>query len=153
MRKELQDRLFKKYPKIFKQKDMTMQETAMCWGIACGDGWYDLIDELCGEIQNRVKNINRSRQHKIKNSPKTLIPVCVEKFICEAVQVKEKWGSLRFYIYGGDDFIQGSISLAESLSHKLCAQCGLKKEKTDTNRSLCLNCQDKFLTRRKNENR
>jgi hypothetical protein len=51
MDRELQQKLFDKYPKIFRQKDLSMQETAMCWGIACGNGWYDLIDALCEEIQ------------------------------------------------------------------------------------------------------
>ena len=149
MKKELQDRLFKKYPKIFRQKDLSAQETAMCWGIACGDGWYDLIDELCGEIQNRVDNVNRNRKHKIKNNNPSLVPLPVEEFICEAVQVKEKWGSLRFYVCGGDDFIEGAISLAESLSHSICVQCGLKKEESSSRRPLCLNCQNKTYNKNK----
>jgi hypothetical protein len=153
MKKELQDKLFKKYPKIFRQKDMSMQETAMCWGIACGDGWYTLIDELCGEIQNRVDNVNRSRKYKFENSPETIVPVPVEELICEAVQVKEKFGCLCFYIYGGDDFIDGAISLAESMSHRICSQCGDKVERKKSDRgwihTFCLNCQDDFLEKRK----
>ena len=145
MKKELQDKLFKKYPKIFRQKDLSMQETAMCWGIACGDGWYDLIDELCGEIQNRVDNVNRNRKHKLKNRQPSLVPVPVEEFICEAVQVKEKWGSLRFYVYGGDDFTEGAISLAESMSHKICAKCGASraaKAKRGWDHNECKNCKN-----------
>lgn len=30
---ELQEKLFEKYPKIFRQKDLSMNETCMCWGI------------------------------------------------------------------------------------------------------------------------
>jgi hypothetical protein len=56
MNKELQDKLFAKYPKIFRQKDLSMQETCMCWGISVGDGWYNLLDQLCGSIQSRVDN-------------------------------------------------------------------------------------------------
>ena len=62
MNKNLQEKLYQKYPKIFRQKDLPMTQTAMCWGIACGDGWYDLIDELCSQIQNRVENVNRQRK-------------------------------------------------------------------------------------------
>ena len=146
MKKELQEKLFKKYPKIFRQKDLSMQETAMCWGIACGDGWYDLIDELCGEIQNRVDNVNRQIKYKIENSPKTLIPTRIEMLVCEATQVKEKFGSLCFYTYGGDDFIDGAISLAESLSCRTCSKCG-NNRKQSKNRgwvhSLCQSCRDK----------
>lgn len=53
MNKELQNKLFEKYPKIFRQKDLSMQETCMCWGITTGDGWYQLIDDLCAQIQWR----------------------------------------------------------------------------------------------------
>ena len=51
MRKELEDKLFNKYPEIFKQKDLPARETCMCWGITCGDGWYDIIDNLCKLIK------------------------------------------------------------------------------------------------------
>tara|TARA_Y100001973_G_C5122418_1_gene293453 strand:+ start:251 stop:781 length:531 start_codon:yes stop_codon:yes gene_type:complete len=152
MKKELQEKLFEKYPAIFRQKDLSAQETAMCWGLACGDGWYVLIDELCGEIQNRVNNVNRGRKYKIENSPSSIVPTKVEMLICEAVQVKEKFGGLRFYIYGGDDFIDGAISLAESMSYRICSKCGSKKDTPHSDRgwihSTCSNCQDKFLKAR-----
>ena len=93
MNKELQDKLFEKYPKIFRQKDLSPQETCMCWGIACGDGWYDIIDTLCHQIQSYVDN------NKISQ--------------VEALQVKSKWGTLRFYVHGGDQYVQGLISMAE----------------------------------------
>jgi hypothetical protein len=145
MKKELQDKLFEKYPKIFRQKDLPMQETAMCWGIACGDGWYELIDNLCGEIQNRVDNVNRHRQYKIENSPNTIVPVKTEVFICEAIQVKEKFGGLCFYTYGGDDFTDGVISLAESMSYKICTVCGASNSRSTSNRgwihTLCKSCR------------
>lgn len=154
MNKALQDKLFKKYPKIFRQKDLPMKETAMCWGLGCGDGWYDLVDALCKQIQNRVNDISKDIEIKFAARPSSIVPVPTEEFICEAVQVKSKWGSLRFYVVGGDDFIRGAISLAEALSFKICSSCGKKTE--GINRlSLCLECQDKFpfLNRGKNESR
>ena len=96
MRQELQDRLFKKYPKIFRQKDLSPQETCMCWGIACGDGWYDLIDTLCHCIQGWSDHI--------------AIQV-------EAEQVKSKFGGLRFYTNASDPRICGMIQMAEAMSH------------------------------------
>jgi hypothetical protein len=35
------------------------------------------------------------------------------------VQVKAKFGGLRFYIEGGDDYVRGAIHLAENLSFNL----------------------------------
>lgn len=133
MKAELQNKLYKKYPQIFKQKDLPKQQTAMCWGISCGDGWYDLIDELCGNIDNRLKNLNRN---------KGKAPV----LICEAVQVKEKFGGLCFYIYGGDDYISGLIGMAESMSYNICSECGNKAKSNERNRgwiyTLCQACAD-----------
>ncbi len=132
MRQELQDKLFEKYPKIFRQKDMTPQETAMCRGITCGDGWFILIDELCSSIENRLRNVNRGMPEN-------------EHLICEATQVKEKFGGLRFYICGGDDYIKGLISLAESMSYRICSKCS-NQSKPQKNRgwiyTLCDNCRN-----------
>ena len=41
-----------------------------------------------------------------------------------AVQVKEKFGTLRFYYDGGDHVTQGIVMMAESLSAVTCEQCG-----------------------------
>ena len=133
MKKELQNKLFEKYPSIFRQKDLSPQETAMCWGIACGDGWYTLIDELCNSIENRLRNVNRG------------IPED-EYIVCEAVQVKEKFGGLCFYIFGGDDYINGLIDLAESMSYRICVKCS-NQSITQKNRrgihTLCESCKNK----------
>ena len=39
-------------------------------------------------------------------------------------QVKEKFGTLRFYYDGGDEYIDGLVSLAESMSACTCETCG-----------------------------
>ena len=54
MNQELQKKLFEKYPEIFVQKDYTIQQSAMPFGIECGDGWYNIIDTLCWHIQQEV---------------------------------------------------------------------------------------------------
>ena len=95
MRQELQDRLFEKYPRIFSQKDLSPQETCMCFGIACGDGWYDIIDTLCHCIQKYTE----FKDIKI-----------------EACQVKSKFGGLRFYTNSEDPYICGMIRMAEAMS-------------------------------------
>lgn len=132
MKKELQDKLFEKYPDIFCQKDLDMKQTAMCWGIDCGDGWYKLLDTLCENIQNRVQNVNRNKDED-------------QKLVCQATQVKEKFGGLRFYIFGGDDYIDGMIDLAESMSYEICEECGSKAETDPDNRgwvyTRCVTCK------------
>ena len=109
MRKELDEELCKKYPEIFRDRHGDMSTTAMCWGFECGDGWYNIIDAACAQIMNRAYN---NRLNNVK------FPEVV------ATQVKEKYGTLRFYYNGGDDYVDGVVSMAESMSERTCETCG-----------------------------
>lgn len=131
MKDELEKKLFEKYPKIFGQKDLSPQETAMCWGIECGNGWYMLLDTLCSQLQFDTDHNNREDRY----------PQVV------AVQVKEKFGGLRFYTNGHNDAQGGAISLAESLSYHICENCGSTDDVQQTKggwiQSLCVKCRTK----------
>ena len=91
-----------------------MKETCMCWGLECGDGWYNLIDTLCYMLQF---NTDHNRYPQV-----------------EATQVKEKFGGLCFYyqINAGKEpnrehkcgYIAGLVSFAEFMSNKTCEECG-----------------------------
>lgn len=107
MREELDKLLCEKYPKMFVNRHKSMQETCMCWGFSCGDGWFDLIDQLCGNIQSYIDN------NKHLNVPQVTVD-----------QVKEKFGTLRFYVTGGNELIRGMIWFAESMSGRICETCG-----------------------------
>lgn len=106
MTEEKEKELYEKYPKIFGQKDLPMTQTCMCWGITCSDGWYDLIDTLCRLIQSHIDH---------KQLPQV-----------EAVQVKEKYGGLRFYVNHADPYVDALIDMAESMSYNTCEYCGNK---------------------------
>ena len=41
-----------------------------------------------------------------------------------AVQVKDKFGGLRFYVRGANDFQHGQIEMARDISLTICDQCG-----------------------------
>ena len=60
MREELDKKLCAKYPRIFRDRRAPMNRTAMCWGFSHGDGWYNIIDQMCANIQ---KHINWTRKH------------------------------------------------------------------------------------------
>ena len=68
----------------------------MCRGMECGDGWFDRIDTLCSTIQFGIRQ---------GDTP----PVRVLK-------VKEKFGTLRFYIRGGNERARGKIDIAVAFS-------------------------------------
>ena len=124
MSPHLDESLCTKYPLIFANRHGSAMETLMCWGFDCGDGWYDLIDTLCGEIQHHIDNRKRNREVILKKEtfdPNTL-PEEIPQVV--AVQVKEKFGRLNFYYDYGDEYIRGVVRMAESMSCKICMTCG-----------------------------
>ncbi len=136
MREELDKRLCEKYPKIFKDRGGSMQETCMCWGVEHGDGWYDIVESLCSTIQSHVDWKRRQNQGL---SDKEFD----ENHQVIAVQVKEKFGGLRFYVNNSDDYVNGAITLAESMSYRTCESCGDKGHRRSGGwiRTLCDKCQ------------
>jgi len=115
--------LVTKYPEIFKNRYGDMQNTAMCWGFECGDGWFNIIDQMCWAIQDHIKWQNKQRTDLLATNPHNL-PVPDEVLQVVATQVKEKFGSLRFYYSGGDDYVAGVIQMAEAMSYVTCDVCG-----------------------------
>jgi hypothetical protein len=91
------DSLYERYPKIFANRPIP-------GGIFCGYGWYCLIDELCAQIQEHVDR-NAVEQPT-------------------AIQIKEKFGELRFSIQGGDAQIRALIISARHRSVEICEVCG-----------------------------
>ncbi len=123
MNQTLDKQLCEKYPKIFAQRNAPMQTTAMCWGFEHGDGWYNIIDKLCACIQNHIDWRQKQRASLLENNPHNVsIPDEIQQVV--AVQIKEKFGTLRFYYDGGDEYIRGLVSMAEVISEITCETCG-----------------------------
>jgi hypothetical protein len=108
--------LYDKFPDLFKEKDLPPEQSNMCWGFECSDGWYNIIYTLCSLIQIHQKSQKPDYE-----------PVVVQ-------QVKEKFGTLRFYYTGGDDIIFGMVAYAEAISGMTCEVCG-DRGTTDWKRS------------------
>ena len=88
----------------------------MCWGFECGDGWFNILDQLMSNIQHHIDWNNQNFDKGYKQY-KQVAQVTLD-------QVKEKFGTLRFYYTGGDDYIDGLVSMAESMSGVTCETCG-----------------------------
>ncbi len=116
MREELDNKLCEAYPEIFAERHLSEMQTCMCWGFSHGDGWFNILDQLCANIQNHIK-------WRTKNGH--VVPQVV------AEQVKEKFGTLRFYYRGGDDAIDGMVRMAESMSSVTCEECGAPGHQRD----------------------
>lgn len=110
MNEELSKKLTLKYPKLFRKintGEEYTEEDKYFYSFACGNGWYTIIDELCASIEQELEF------RKIDD-------LCV-------LQVKEKFGGLRFYTNISNDVITGMIMLAEGLSYRTCEVCGTTK--------------------------
>ena len=116
MRLELDKLLCEKYPKMMVNRNKNMQETCMCWGFECGDGWFNILDQLMSNIQHHIDWNNQNFDKGYKQY-KQVAQVTLD-------QVKEKFGTLRFYYSGGDDIIDGMVRMAESMSGCTCEECG-----------------------------
>jgi hypothetical protein len=131
MRKELDQQLCEKYPLLFKNRNASMMETLMCWGFEHGDGWYNIINALCDNMQSHIDWSHKQHAWDLKwnrEHPDEQRPVCEPVAQVIVTQVKEKFGSLRFYYQGGDDAISGMVRMAESMSAVMCEECGAPAE-------------------------
>lgn len=121
MTKEKQKILFEKYPSLFRDKDKSPNQTCMCWGCSCGDGWFNILDKLCEDIS------------KVNTNPEFRF-----------MQVKEKFGGLRVYVIGSNEEISDLIYKADEESLRTCEHCGTKKNVKQQGGgwiyTLCNNC-------------
>ena len=126
MTPELENKLYLKYPRIFGRKDLPMSQTCMCWGIAVDDGWYNILDTLCGQIQQYIDWENCEGQYESQKKWRTPNEDGSYENVPQvlAEQVKEKFGALRFYALGGNEHTGGLIAMAEAISARTCETCG-----------------------------
>lgn len=123
MDQSLQDNLFEKYPNLFSNKDKGIQVSSMAWGVDCDNGWYDLIASVCYTIKKHEESIEAKKKYRQKQDENIGES---EYSSVKFDQIKQKFGGLRIYFSGGDDYIHGVVSLAEEMSYKLCEVCGNK---------------------------
>lgn len=80
----------------------------------CGDGWFLILDVLCSQLRDLSETAVYGKDNKIP----------------EVVQIKEKFGTLRFYIgqtVGPKEYYEAiyfAIRMAEKLSARTCESCG-----------------------------
>jgi hypothetical protein len=101
MSPELTNKLIEQYPEQFKNLKY----------LECDDGWYEILSRLFYIVHNHLdykKRLNQSLEY------------------FEWSQIKEKFGGLRAYCHGADEYIRGAIDMAESVS---CITCEMTGEK------------------------
>ena len=131
-----------RFPILFQDGKKDMTQTCMCWGIECPIGWFHIIEQLCTILE--FYNMESTKNYGIA---------------IVADQVKEKFGTLRFYysvrnvdgkgmaladvqeltpeeenkIRIARDYLdmlaEQIIMEAEELTYNTCARCGVPLDK------------------------
>lgn len=126
MSPELDRKLVAAYPVLYKQRHLGPNETCMCWGFSCDDGWYDLLNECSAKLEELNKTLPED-----------------SKIV--AMQVKEKFGGLRFYAGGGTKEVASAMSAAireaEKKSYETCESCGKAGKERPTS-WICVLCDE-----------
>lgn len=91
-------KLAKDFPRIFPQP----------FYFECGDGWFDLLYKTCTEIENECIKLGLHNENWTTAS-----------------QIKEKYGTLRFYVNNNIDSVFEIIEQAEKKSSTTCEECGM----------------------------
>lgn len=103
----------------------------MCWGFTCGDGWFDLIDELSAKLEAEIV---RMKEAGVEGDE---LPV--------AARVKEKFSMLRVDVESATEEMCTWIHEAEDRSRTICEDCGKPGKKRDDQywlRTLCDSCSE-----------
>jgi len=105
--------------KVLQEKYPDLLESIGCF--ECDIGWYDLLDDLLHNIKTKDPDI-------------------------KVAQIKEKFGTLRFYVWSATDEIFDMINTAEQRSGCVCERCGIEDETVKTRNggwiyTLCDKCE------------
>lgn len=125
-------KLFREFPNLYREKDQPSSHSRMGDGFCCGDGWFDLIYKLSAKLEKQI------RIYK-KENPRDDNPPC-------ASQVKEKFGTLSFYLSNYTDEMRELVSEATNASSVTCEVCG-RKGKTRSTRWVRTLCEEHFRER------
>ena len=110
MRDDLDKKLCSDFPLLYRDRRANMTTTCMCWGFP-GDGWEPLIRRLSEKLEAAI----------------SAMPVEARDACC-ASQVKEKFGTLRFYMSSSTEEMESWITQAEDESARTCEECGAPGE-------------------------
>ena len=133
MSPELDKQLCEKYPKIFADRFAKPTDSPIAFGIECGDGWYKIIDMLCmsatyvystsvevdEEDGKRTGIKSFPRKNKLGQDENCYLFQC-EPPQMVVQQIKEKFGTLRFYYQL--DFDPDLLELEETKKYPLINQ-------------------------------
>jgi hypothetical protein len=101
------------------QREKNIQYNLMAESLRLGDD--TLFQAQFESFRDSPDWLDRRRE-EIMCEPYRVIQDPCTQFV--AVQIKEKFGTLRLYHDGGDDYCRGVVAMAEIMSGGTCEMCG-----------------------------
>lgn len=101
MIKELTDQLYEFCPNVYYNNENDL------YGIETGNGWYSLIEKLSLQLEEILLKIPEQERKNYR-----------------AIQIKQKFGLLRFYLSDSTPEMDALILQAEENSGRICEICG-----------------------------
>ena len=105
MTPENTQRLFERFDHLYRGRHLSLTQNLMSYGFDCGDGWYNLLYELSAQLETYCQ------EHPEVD---TLV----------AMQVKQKFGELRFYVNPHIPVAQRMIDAVIEKSRQTCELTG-----------------------------
>lgn len=119
--------IFERWPDWFRNVG-DFRLSGMSDGFRCDDGWYGIIYQLFERLEPGVATLGA-------DGPPF-----------EVLQVKEKFGDLRFYVNRRNDAIEAAIASACQLSQRTCEKCGnpssLEEHTDEFSNTRCSSCRE-----------
>lgn len=109
MHPDLSDRLIEAFPHLYRRQEGPEESAGVSkpYAFECRDGWFDLLWWLSGQLDALIAALPEEEQSNYV--PGT---------------IKEKWGTLRVYLWHETPEMQRVIRLAEQQSARVCEECG-----------------------------
>ncbi len=111
MKKELDEALVKDFPLTF-ARDAHGREPWSMFGFECSDGWEPSIRKTAEKLEPLIV------------AAKEKDPEGYEAGYYRTSQLKEKFGTGRWYLSGGSDEMHDLVSAWESETQTICETCG-----------------------------
>jgi hypothetical protein len=135
-----------------KQHDWAVKYNEMAQAGKSGNAelFADLVAKEYGDKGLGADYI-KDRCEELMKNPLRDVPKLVPQVTLD--QVKEKFGTLRFYYTGGDEYISGMVTMAEAMSGVICESCGNPGKQTSGGwiKTICQPCETEREERRAKE--
>lgn len=128
------EKLFKRHPLFLRGRSHSIRKNLMAFGFECGPGWRALLEPVLDLAEAEC------RAHLRRGCKVSELPL--------ALQIKEKFGTLRIYVSKGSESLHAAIATAQRQSAHVCETCGKPSQLkvTGWHSTVCDSCTTKELT-------